>query len=57
MDDDSGFRVTGVNKGVREKTAFINHHGLYKFLRIPFGFENALVRLHRAIDVILSGAK
>lgn len=37
----------------RDKIAFTSHHGLYKFVRMPFELRNASGTFQRAMDVIL----
>lgn len=44
------------NKDVN-KTAFVTHHGPFKYTRMPFGLKNAPASFHRAIDVILTSVK
>lgn len=38
-------------------TIFKSHHGVYRFIRIPFGLKHAPVTFQRAVEVILSTAK
>ena len=38
-----------------EKTAFITHHGIYEFVRMPFGLTGATSTFQRAMNVCLPG--
>lgn len=37
-----------------DKTGFTFHHGLYRFVRMPFGSKNVSRAFQRTMDVILS---
>lgn len=39
------------------KREFVTHHGLFKFMNMPFGLENAPVTFQRAVDDILASVK
>jgi Reverse transcriptase (RNA-dependent DNA polymerase) len=40
-----------------DKTAFMSHHGLYQFTRLPFRLRNAPGSFRRTVDNILAGVK
>lgn len=37
-----------------DKTTFTSHHGLHRYLGMPFSLKNAPTTFQRAIDIILS---
>ena len=57
LDANSGYWQVEIDPKDRDKTAFTSHHGLYRFIRMPFGLKNAPATFQRAIDVILSSVK
>jgi len=40
---------------LRDKTTFVCHEGVYRYIRLPFGLFNAPATFQRAIDMILGG--
>lgn len=53
LDSSSKYWQIEVDNRDKEKTAFMSHHGLYRFMRFPFGLINTLTALERTVDVIL----
>lgn len=57
LDASSGcWWIKVIEKGV-DDTAFVTHHGLVKYTRMPFGFKNALETFQRAMGVIKASVK
>ena len=54
LDCNAGYWQISVAPNDRDKTAFVSHHGLYRFKRMPFGLANAPGTFQRAADVILA---
>ena len=52
MDLKSAYHQIPVHPSDIEKTAFICHHGLFEFVRMPFGLANAPACLQRIMDYI-----
>ena len=50
-----GYWQVSVADNDREKTAFITPHGLWEFIRLPFGVCGGPATFQRASDIILSG--
>ena len=54
LDFASGFWQIEMDPVTREKSAFVTHHGLHEFVRMPFGLCNALVPFQRLMQVVLA---
>ena len=39
----------------RPKSAFVTHHGLHEFVRLPFGLCNGSFTFQRLMEVVLNG--
>lgn len=48
-----GYHQILINKEDRKKTAFVTPHGLYEFIRMPFGLKNAPATFQRLMNEIL----
>lgn len=48
-----GYHQILINNEDREKTAFVTPHGLYEFIRMPFGLKNAPATFQRLMNEIL----
>ena len=57
LDCHSGYWPLEIAEEDRDKTTFASHCGLYRFLRMPFGFKNSPATFQRAVDIILSRVK
>ena len=57
LDCNSGYWQIPVAEEDKDKTAFISHFGLYRWLRMPFGLKNAPGTFQRAADIILASVK
>jgi Reverse transcriptase (RNA-dependent DNA polymerase) len=57
LDCNSGYWQIPVHPGDRDKTTFTSLYGTYRFLRLPFGLQNASLTFQRGIDIILCGVK
>lgn len=53
LDLAKGYHQILVKKEDREKTAFVTPHGLYEFIRMPFGLKNAPATFQRLMNDIL----
>lgn len=53
----SGYWQIKINERDRARTAFTGPHGLFRFLRIPFGSKIAPETFQRATNVVLSSAR
>jgi len=54
LDALAGFTQLKISVEDKEKTAFRTHHGLFQFLRMPFGFQNGLAVFQRVMQNVLS---
>lgn len=57
LEQNSGYLQIELDTFIREKTAFISHHGLYQFIRMQFCLKNAPATLQCVMDIILSLVK
>ena len=57
LDLASGYWQLRVAEEDIEKTDFSCHHGLFEFVRMPFGLCNALATMQRALDILLAQIK
>ena len=57
LDCNSGYWQVDIPVTDREKTAFVTHHGLFQYTRMPFGLRNAPATFQRPIDIVLSSVK
>ena len=55
LDLRSGYRQVSMCPEDREKTVFMTPHGLFEFLRMPYGMPTAPATFSRAISIVLSG--
>jgi hypothetical protein len=55
VDMASGYWQIEVAEDDKEKTAFITKHGLFQYLRMPFGLKNAPTTFMRAVSLVLQG--
>ena len=51
----SEFWQVEVNKASQEKTAFVTHHGLLEFKKMPFGLCNAPTTFQHLMETVLAG--
>lgn len=52
LDASSEYWQVEVEQTVRDKAAFKSHHGLYRFMRLPFGLKNVPGMFPRAMGVV-----
>ncbi len=57
LDANSGYWQIELDEDARDLTAFVSHHGLFRYKRMPFGLKNAPSTFRRAIDMILATVK
>lgn len=57
LDANCGCSQVEINQRDSEQTTLTSHHGLYRFIRMPFGLKHALGTFQQAFDVILSMEK
>ena len=50
----SEFWQVEVNKAFQEKTAFVIHHGLFEFEKMPFGLCNAPATFQHLMKIVLA---
>ena len=57
LDCNSGYWQIPIAPEDRDKTAFVCHSGLFRYLRMPFGLTNAPATFQRTLDILLSSYK
>lgn len=57
LDASSGYWQAGIDDVDKEKNAFTSHHGLYRFVHMPFGLHNAPRTIPPTMNLILSSVK
>ena len=57
LDCNSGYWQIEIDEADRDKTTFTSHCGLYRFVQMPFGLQDAPATFQRAVDIILSRVK
>ena len=55
LDLASGYWQIEMDPASREKSAFVPHHGLFEFCRIPFDLCNAPATFQRLMQTVLAG--
>ena len=55
LDANSAYWQIPLESSAREKTAFVTKHGLFEFVRMPFGLCNSPATYSRAMGKILNG--
>ena len=55
LDIASGYWQVELDEQAREKSAFTTYHGLYEFIRMPFGLCNAPATFQRVMQAVLAG--
>ena len=54
VDCKSGYWQVPLNPQDSPKTAFVTHHGLWEYSRVPFGLKNAPPHFMRCIDQLMA---
>lgn len=54
LDSNSCYRKIKIADANKSDSAFTLHHGIHRFIQIPFGLRNFLGKFRHAIDLILS---
>lgn len=57
LDANSGYWQIDIDRKDIDKTAFVTHHGLFKYTRMPFGLKNAPVTFQCTMDIIPASVK
>lgn len=57
FDANSAYWKIEMNPGGVDRTAFVTHHRLLRYTRIPFVSKNAQTTFQRAMDAILASLK
>lgn len=57
LDANFGYWQVDIEEADRDKTSITSHHGLYRFLRMPFGLKNFPGTFQMSIGVILSDVR
>lgn len=57
LDENSGYWQIDIDEADRDKTLFMSRHGVYRFIRMPFGMRSAPPSFQRMMDVMPSTVK
>ena len=55
LDLASGYWQIETSEEARQKSAFVTHHGLHEFVRMPFGLCNVPAMFQHLMEVVLGG--